>query len=248
MQPLRRTAVDADPTAEPVRQRPVLRPCFKALQRIPTIGEVTAQKLMKKFGDGFLASMLGDNIHEFINLMDDQRRAGLSDRQAHRMERAMANMEFGFGEGGYQPSEFVKALPAAGHVRSAHRRRGARVQERRQCTRPGHGRAGSEGAQDLLLTGTLMGGYGDDLFHLLFRALPGRMIEDGYRPTKSGSMTSAAMAFMRDHGVLKDIYSESTGAAHKTAEGHQGHRVERSRLRVRSQRACCVASCRSRCS
>ena len=63
----------------------------------------------------------------------------------------------------------------------------------------------------LLLTGTLMGGYGDDLFHLLFRALPGRMIEDGYRPTTSGSMTSAAMAFMRDHGVLKDIYSESTG-------------------------------------
>jgi hypothetical protein len=31
-----------------------------------------------------------------------------SDRQAHRMERAMANMEFGFGEGGYQPSEFIK--------------------------------------------------------------------------------------------------------------------------------------------
>ena len=24
------------------------------------------------------------------------------------MERAMANMEFGFGEGGYQPSEFIK--------------------------------------------------------------------------------------------------------------------------------------------
>ncbi|MEW3739039.1 hypothetical protein QOZ29_31600, partial [Pseudomonas aeruginosa] len=42
----------------------------------------------------------------------------------------------------------------------------------------------------LLLTGTLMGGYGDDLFYLLFRALPGRMIEDGYRPTTSGSMTS----------------------------------------------------------
>jgi hypothetical protein len=71
----------------------------------------------------------------------------------------------------------------------------------------------------LLLTGTLMGGYADDLFHLLFRALPGRMIEDGYRPSKSGSMTSAAMAFMRDHGVLKDIYSESVGTAHKTAKG-----------------------------
>ena len=32
-------------------------------------------------------------------------------------------------------------------------------------------------------------------------------------------MTSAAMAFMRDHGVLKDIYSESAGTAHKTAKG-----------------------------
>ncbi|NQB78376.1 DEAD/DEAH box helicase, partial [Pseudomonas aeruginosa] len=78
---------------------------LKALKRIPTIGEVTAQKLMQKFGDAFLASMLGDNIHEFINLMDGNGELVFSDRQAHRMERAMANMEFGFGEGGYQPSE-----------------------------------------------------------------------------------------------------------------------------------------------
>ncbi|EMI1808411.1 DEAD/DEAH box helicase family protein, partial [Pseudomonas aeruginosa] len=80
---------------------------LKALKRIPTIGEVTAQKLMQKFGDAFLASMLGDNIHEFINLMDGNGELVFSDRQAHRMERAMANMEFGFGEGGYQPSEFI---------------------------------------------------------------------------------------------------------------------------------------------
>lgn len=77
---------------------------LKALKRIPTIGEVTAQKLMQKFGDAFLASMLGDNIHEFINLMDDRGELVFSDRQANRMERAMANMEFGLGEGGYQPS------------------------------------------------------------------------------------------------------------------------------------------------
>lgn len=70
-----------------------------------------------------------------------------------------------------------------------------------------------------MLTGTLMGGYADDIFHLLFRALAPRMIEDGYRPSKQGSLTSAAMAFMRDHGVLKDIYSESNGPAHKTAKG-----------------------------
>ena len=82
----------------------------------------------------------------------------------------------------------------------------------------------------LLLTGTLMGGYGDDLFYLLFRALPGRMIEDGYRPTTSGSMTSAAMAFMRDHGVLKDIYSEAPGR-HKTKAPR--YRCARSRPRLR---------------
>jgi len=92
--------------------------------------------------------------------------------------------------------------------------------QRHVLTRQNGGSAqGAKARKVLLLTGTLMGGYGDDLFHLLFRALPGRMIEDGYRPSKTGSMTSAAMAFMRDHGVLKDIYSESTGTAHKTARG-----------------------------
>src|SRR3546814_7876723 len=90
------------------------------------------------------------------------------------------------------------------------------------------------------LTGTLMGGYGDDLFHLLFRALPGRMIEDGYRPTKNGSMTSAAMAFMRDHGVLKDIYSESTGTAHKTAKRSAEHTSELKSLMRNSYAAICL--------
>ncbi|MFW7269209.1 helicase-related protein [Gluconacetobacter sp. Hr-1-5] len=192
---------------------------LKALKRIPTIGAVTAQRLMKTFGDGFLASMLGDNIHEFINLMDARGELVFSDRQAHRMERAMANMEFGFGEGGYQPSEFIKRyLPQSTFdlliADEAHEyKNGGSAQGQAM------GVLAAKATRTLLLTGTLMGGYGDDLFYLLFRALPGRMIEDGYRPNKSGSMTSAAMAFMRDHGVLKDIYSESTGTAHKTARG-----------------------------
>lgn len=192
---------------------------LKALKRIPTIGEVTAQKLMQKFGDAFLASMLGDNIHEFINLMDGRGELVFSDQQAHRMERAMANMEFGFGEGGYQPSEFVKRYLPQGTfdlliADEAHEyKNGGSAQGQAM------GVLAAKSRKTLLLTGTLMGGYGDDLFHLLFRALPSRMIEDGYRPTKQGSMTSAAMAFMRDHGVLKDIYSETAGTAHKTARG-----------------------------
>lgn len=192
---------------------------LKALKRIPTIGEVTAQKLMQTFGDAFLASMLGDNIHEFINLMDGNGELVFSDQQAQRMERAMSSMEFGFGEGGYQPSEFIKRQLPQGTfdlliADEAHEyKNGGSAQGQAM------GVLAAKARKTLLLTGTLMGGYGDDIFYLLFRALPGRMIEDGYRPTQSGSLTSAAMAFMRDHGVLKDIYSESMGTAHKTAKG-----------------------------
>lgn len=192
---------------------------LKALKRIPTIGEVTAQKLMKQFGDAFLASMLGDNLFEFINLMDEHGELVFSDRQAQRMERAMATMEFGFGEGGYQPSEYVKRYLPQGTfdlliADEAHEYKNAGSAQGQAM-----GVLAAKARKTLLLTGTLMGGYADDLFHLLFRSFPVRMIEDGYRPNRQGSLTSAAMAFMRDHGVLKDIYSESTGSSHKTAKG-----------------------------
>lgn len=192
---------------------------LKALKRLPTIGEVTAQKLMKQFGDAFLASMLGDNLFEFINLMDENGELVFSDRQAQRMERAMANMEFGFGEGGYQPSEYIKRYLPQGTfdlliADEAHEYKNAGSAQGQAM-----GVLAAKARKMVLLTGTLMGGYADDLFFLLFRSLPGRMIEDGYRPNAQGSLTSAAMAFMRDHGVLKDIYSESTGSSHKTAKG-----------------------------
>jgi len=191
----------------------------KALKRIPTIGEATAQRLMKKFGESFLASMLGDNLYEFINLMDDNGELVFSDRQAQRMERAMASMEFGFGEGGYQPSEFIKRYLPQGTfdlliADEAHEYKNAGSAQGQAM-----GVLAAKARRAVLLTGTLMGGYGDDLFYLLFRALPGRMIEDGYRPNSRGSLTPAAMAFMRDHGVLKDIYSERDSSSHKTARG-----------------------------
>ncbi|MFK1437577.1 DEAD/DEAH box helicase family protein [Pseudomonas aeruginosa] len=192
---------------------------LRALKRIPTIGEATAQKLMRTFGDSFLASMLGDNFHQFINLMNAEGELVFSDRQAQRMERAMANMEFSFGEGGYQPSEYVKRYLPQGTfdlliADEAHEYKvGGSAQGQAM------GVIAAKARKTLLLTGTLMGGYADDLFHLLLRALPSRMIEDGYRPSGNGSMAAAAMAFMRDHGVLRDIYSESDGPAHKTAKG-----------------------------
>ena len=68
--------------------------------------------------------MLGDNIHEFINLADGSGASWSSpDRQAHRMERAMANMEFGgFGGAATSHPEFACHLPQ-GTVSTTHRRR-----------------------------------------------------------------------------------------------------------------------------
>src|SRR5690606_38187310 len=57
--------------------------------------------------------------------------------------------------------------------------------------------------------------------HLLWRINPTQMIQDGFKPARNGSMGSAAMAFMREHGVLKDVYKESTGPSHRTAKGKQ---------------------------
>jgi superfamily II DNA or RNA helicase len=194
---------------------------LKSLKRIPTIGTVTARRLMRQFGESFLASMLADNLFEFINLMDGDGELIFSDRQAQRMERAMANLEFGFGEGGYQPSEYIKRyLPQDTFdlviADEAHEYKNAGSAQGQAM-----GVLAAKARKLVSLTGTLMGGYGDDLFYLLFRALPARMIEDGYRPSKQGSLTPAALAFMRDHGVLKDIHTsrEEDAGAHKTARG-----------------------------
>ncbi len=85
----------------------------------------------------------------------------------------------------------------------------------------------SQCRKSILLTGTLMGGYADDLFYLLFRLNPGQMVEDGFE-YRRGSLGSAGMAFMRQHGIIKDIYKESVSEerAHRTAKGRSvSHRA-----------------------
>ena len=85
----------------------------KALCQLPTIGPKTAERLVGAFGEAMLENMLADNIYEFINLMDDEGELVFSDRQAQRMEKALAKMEFSFGQGGYQPTEFLNAISRA---------------------------------------------------------------------------------------------------------------------------------------
>jgi SNF2 family DNA or RNA helicase len=49
--------------------------------------------------------------------------------------------------------------------------------------------------------------------------MPQRMIELGYRCNERGSMASASMTFMREHGILKDIYKIKEGDNHRTSRG-----------------------------
>lgn len=59
----------------------------KAMCQIPTIGAVTANRLIQQFDEDFLSNMLADNIFEFINLINDNNNFVFTDRQARRMER-----------------------------------------------------------------------------------------------------------------------------------------------------------------
>ncbi|HHW2185507.1 TPA: helicase-related protein, partial [Pseudomonas aeruginosa] len=138
---------------------------------------------------------------------------------AKRMERSMANIEFGFGEGGYQPTEFIKRQLPNGYFDLLVVDEGHEYKNSGSAQGQAMGVLAAKARKTVLLTGTLMGGYADDLFYLLFRILTQRMIEDGYRPNARGSMAPAAMSFMREHGVLKDIYTERDGDSHKTARG-----------------------------
>ncbi|MBX3671306.1 MAG: DEAD/DEAH box helicase, partial [Rhodocyclaceae bacterium] len=82
--------------------KPARQMVLDALQQIPTIGAKTAERLLQRFGEEVLSGMLADNVYQFVNLMDGDGELVFSDRQARRMERALATAEFAFGQGGYQ--------------------------------------------------------------------------------------------------------------------------------------------------
>ncbi len=202
---------------------------LKALTGLPTIGSVTAAKLLDRFGEEMIASMLADNVYEFINLMDEDGELVFSDRQARRMERAMANTEFSFGQGGYQATEFIKRYLPQGYFGLLVVDEGHEFKNEGSAQGQAFGVLARKCRKTVLLTGTLMGGYADDLFYLLWRLHPSLMCGDGFKHRKAG-LGSAAMAFMRAHGVIKDIYRTTSDetVSHRTARGKQSvHRVAR---------------------
>lgn len=191
----------------------------KALCQLPTIGPKTADRLLGVFGAKMLEGMLADNIYEFVNLMDNEGELIFSDRQATRLERALATTEFSFGQGGYQATEFIKRYIPKGFIDLLIVDEGHEYKNEGSAQGQAMGTLAAMSKKVLLLTGTLMGGYASDLFFLLWRIMPQRMIELGFQCSERGSMASASMAFMREHGVLKDIYKIREGDNHRTARG-----------------------------
>ncbi len=191
----------------------------QSLCKLPTIGPKTAQKLINGFGGEELASMMEDNVYEFINLIDENGDLVFTDRQASRFERRMAKMEISFGLGGYQPTEFIKRYLPSGYFGSLIVDEGHEYKNQGSAQGQAMAVLAARAKKVILLTGTLMGGYADDLFYLLWRIMPAKMIEDGFRYNDRGSIGPAAMAFMREHGVLKDVFKESRADNHKTAKG-----------------------------
>lgn len=193
-----------------------------ALRQIPTIGDKSASRLLSTFGESMLASMLEDNFHNFINLMDADGELVFSDRQAKRMERFLGNNEISFGQGGYQPTEFIKRYLPKGFFGCLLVDEGHEYKNEGSAQGQAMGVLASQVKKTILLTGTLMGGYADDLFHLLMRIDPHQMVADGYRYNQRGSIGPAADAFMKHHGVLIETY-KSSGAqdskSHRTAKG-----------------------------
>jgi hypothetical protein len=186
--------------------------------QIPTIGPKTAGQLVAAFGEDSMEQMLGDNVYNFINLMDEDGDLFFNDRRAARMERAMANLEFGFGQGGYQPSEFIKRYLPNQYFDLMIVDEGHEYKNDSTAQGQAMGVLANKANKVLLLTGTLMGGYATDLMFLLWRILGKRMREDGYTYQR-GTLGPAAMAFMREHGVLKDVYKETESSSHRTARG-----------------------------
>jgi len=192
---------------------------IESMCQIPTIGPKTAEQLVQTFGEEMLEQMLADNVYDFINLMDENGNLIFNDRRANRMERSMANLEFGFGQGGYQPTEFIKRYLPDKYFDLMIVDEGHEYKNDGTAQGQAMGVLANKVNKVLLLTGTLMGGYASDIFFLLWRILGKRMREDGYLYNERGSLGTAAMAFMRDHGVLKDVYKETESDSHRTARG-----------------------------
>lgn len=178
---------------------------LETLCKLPSIGKRSATKLINQFGVDMLASMLEDSPLSFMNLQDENGDMVFSDKQALKLGRALGKIEFSQGRGGYQPTEFIKRYLPKNYFGLLVVDEGHEYKNYGTAQGQAMGTLARSCQKILCLTGTLMGGYADDLFYLLWRLNPNAMITDGFCYNKNRSLGTASMAFMEQHGVLKSI-------------------------------------------
>lgn len=181
----------------------------KFLLQLPGIGKVSADRLIETFGVDMLSRIIDDNVQDFVNLCDSEGNFVFKDKHAAALEKTLGRLEFALRMISYQPSEYVKRY----FPRKAFSL--ALIDEAHEYKNAGSAQGQAmavlcnEAEKVLCLTGTLMGGYASDLFYLLFRAMPGVMVQMGYGANRHNSFAAAETRFMRQHGCLIDVFSYS---------------------------------------
>ncbi|MAD89048.1 MAG: hypothetical protein CMK64_05045 [Pseudoalteromonas sp.] len=178
---------------------------IKELRKIPLIGNVTATKLVDLFGEEFIQQTLSDNHMELVNLMTPEGDFFFSEKKASRMEKAFSSLEFALGSGGYQPTEFIKRYLPNNFFDLLIVDEGHEYKNYGTAQGAAMGVLCNKVRKALCLTGTLMGGYADDVFYLLWRLMPKLLIDEKFA-YKHGSLQGAAMDWLKMYGSLETVY------------------------------------------
>lgn len=80
------------------------------------------------------------------------------------------------------------------------------------------GNIGSSVDKILCLTGTLLGGYADDIFYILFRLAP-------YMMKASGFSYKDSMGFMREYGILEEIIYLNDFDDNRSGKGKKANKI-----------------------
>src|SRR5258707_14795394 len=91
--------------------------------------------------------------------------------------------------GRYKPGFFDYALSGEGHELKGENAPGKRLRTLAGCAQ-----------YTVILTGTLLGGYADEVFNILFRMHPARMVQEGFEYGEAG-----VRAFTETYGLLEKI-------------------------------------------
>ena len=199
---------------------PKITRIYKALCSLPTIGKSKANMIINMCGEDLISNSLEGNLYQLVNLLDENGNFVFNDKAAKRLERALSKAEFEINSSNYQVSEFIKRYFPKDYfdlclVDEAHEYKSGQSAQGQSM-----GVVASKCQKVVLLTGTLLGGYANDIFYLLHRAMPNKMIKEGYVYDSKGSLAAAEQSFQSQYGKIKQIVSFSEDeSSFKTSNG-----------------------------